>query len=66
MKAFDEVERQHPYSPWAIRSEIMAAYANYKNGQYDDAVSTLDRFVKQHPGNSNTPYAYLPESHLLL
>jgi outer membrane protein assembly factor BamD len=58
VKAFEEVERQHPYSPWAIRAEIMAAYANYRDGKYDEAISSLDRFVKQHPGNDNTPYAY--------
>jgi outer membrane protein assembly factor BamD len=58
VKAFEEVERQHPYSEWAVKSEIMAAYANYRNGQYDSAVSSLDRFVKQHPGNRDTPYAY--------
>jgi outer membrane protein assembly factor BamD len=58
VKAFEEVERQHPYSPWAVRSEIMAAFANYRNGQYDEAISQLDRFVKQHPGNTNAPYAY--------
>jgi len=58
VKAFEEVERQHPYSELATRSEVMAAFANYRNGQYDDAVTTLDRFVRQHPGNPNTPYAY--------
>ena len=58
VKAFEEVERQHPYSEWAVKSEVMAAYANYRDGQYDNAVTALDRFVKQHPGNSNTPYAY--------
>jgi len=58
VKAFEEVERQHPYSEWAVRSEIMAAYADYKNGQYDEAINSLDHFVKQHPGNPNTPYAF--------
>lgn len=58
VKAFEEVERQHPSSEWAVKSEIMAAFANYRNGQYDAAISSLDRFVKQHPGNRDTPYAY--------
>lgn len=56
--AFEEVERQHSYSPWALQAEIMAAYAAYRNQQYDSAVMSLDRFVKQHPNNSNTPYAF--------
>jgi outer membrane protein assembly factor BamD len=27
--AFEEVERQHPYSQWATRAQLMAAYAYY-------------------------------------
>ena len=55
---FEEVERQHPSSPWAARAEIMAAYSAYRGGQYDDAVLILDRFVKLHPTSSSTAYAY--------
>ena len=55
---FDEVERQHPYSPWAAKAQIMAAYLNYHNAKYDDAVLALDRFLQLHPGNAYAPYAY--------
>ena len=55
---FDEVERQHPYSPWAAKAQIMAAYLNYHNAKYDDAVLALDRFLQLHPGNQYAPYAY--------
>jgi outer membrane protein assembly factor BamD len=58
VKGFDEVERQHPYSEWAVRAEVMSAYSNYRDGKYDAAVSALDQFVKEHPGNDNAPYAY--------
>jgi len=58
IKGFEEVERQHPYSEWAVRAELMVAYANYHHGKYDEAIGALERFVKQHPGNRNTPYAY--------
>ena len=27
--AFDEVERQHPYSVWARRAQLMSAYSYY-------------------------------------
>ena len=57
-KYFDEVERQHPYSVWAPRAQIMAAYAFYRKNQYDDAILALDRFIQLHPGNKNAPYAY--------
>lgn len=55
---FEEVERQHPYSEWAARAQIMAAYAAYRGGQFDDAVVILDRFTKLHPAHASTAYAY--------
>ncbi len=29
-KQFDEVERQHPYSTWATKAQIMAAFSHYQ------------------------------------
>jgi len=55
---FDEVERQHPFSEWARRSMLMAAYANYNQGKYDEAISDAERFIALHPGNASAPYAY--------
>jgi len=55
---FDEIEKQHPYSIWSERAQIMAAYSFYKKNMYDSAVLTLDRFIQLHPGNRNTAYAY--------
>src|SRR4051794_10163915 len=48
---FDEVERQHPYSVWATKAKLMAAYALYQSNKYDDAINGLDRFIAVHPGN---------------
>ncbi len=55
---FDQVERQHPYSVWSARAQIMAAYTYYRQNKYDEAILALDRFIQLHPGNQNTPYAY--------
>jgi len=35
VKKFEEVERQHPYSEWARKALIMAAYSNYQALEYD-------------------------------
>ncbi|MFH1804244.1 MAG: outer membrane protein assembly factor BamD [Pseudomonadota bacterium] len=56
--AFDEVERQHPYSVWATKSQLMAAYSYYQDNKYDDAISTIDRFISLHPANADAAYAY--------
>ena len=55
---FDEVERQHPYSVWARKSQLMAAYSHYLTNKYDDAIFTAQRFLQLHPGNRDAPYAY--------
>ena len=55
---FDDVERQHPYSVWAVKASLMAAFAHYQATSYDDAVLALDRFIQLHPGNSDVAYAY--------
>lgn len=57
-RLFDEVERQHPYSAWAPKAQLMAAFALYQDSKYDDAINTLDRFVQLHPGNKDAAYAY--------
>ena len=57
-KEFDEVERQHPYSKWATKAQLMSGYAYYLNEQFDEAIIALDRFIELHPGNRDAPYAY--------
>jgi outer membrane protein assembly factor BamD len=57
-RLFDEVERQHPYSLWATKAQLMAGYAHYEANQYSDALVTLNRFIQLHPGNKDVPYAY--------
>ena len=56
-KLFDEVERQHPYSVWARRAQLMSAFNYYLARKYTEAVSSAQRFVTIHPGNAEAPYA---------
>lgn len=55
--AFDEVERQHPYSVWARRAKLMSAYSYYMADEYQGAILAAERFLALHPGNENAPYA---------
>jgi outer membrane protein assembly factor BamD len=57
-RAFDEVERQHPYSAWATKAQLMAAYAHYQSNKYDDAIVAVDRFIQLNPSNRDVGYAY--------
>ena len=55
---FDEVERQHPYSVWATRAQLMVSFAYYQGNEYDDAVFAAQRFIQLHPGFEDVDYAY--------
>ena len=56
-KKFEEVDRQHPYSEWARKSLIMAAYAYYEGRDYDESVQAARRYVVLHPGSPDAAYA---------
>jgi outer membrane protein assembly factor BamD len=55
---FDEVERQHPYSVWARRAELMSAYSYYLGRDFTKSIDSATRFLSIHPGNKDAPYAY--------
>ena len=55
---FDEVERQHPYSPWARRAQLMSAFSYYAQREYNQSIQSATRFLSIHPGNRDAPYAY--------
>ena len=56
-KEFEEVERQHPYSTWASRALVMAAYSYYEANKYDDAILAAKRYISLHPGGTDAAYA---------
>ena len=55
---FEEVERQHPYSTWAVKAQIMAAWSLYQANDYAKAEASLERFILLYPADSLTEYAY--------
>ncbi|TPG13215.1 outer membrane protein assembly factor BamD [Sphingomonas oligophenolica] len=55
---FDEVERQHPYSVWARRAQVMSAFSYYLDRDYTESIQSAQRFLSVHPGNRDAPYAY--------
>ena len=54
---FDEVERQHPYSVWARRAQLMSAYSYYLARDHIKSIESARRFLAIHPGNKDAPYA---------
>jgi outer membrane protein assembly factor BamD len=56
-RQYEEVDINHPYSQEARRAIVMAAYAYYKAGDYDDAISAADRYLTLHPGTKESDLA---------
>jgi len=57
IKKFEEVDRQHPYSDWARKSLLLSAYASYEAGDYDECISSANRYISLHPGSPDAAYA---------
>ena len=55
---FETVDRDHPYSPFARRSIVMAAYSHYKGGKHEEAIQGANRYATLHPGTKETALAY--------
>ncbi|MEM0898787.1 MAG: outer membrane protein assembly factor BamD [Pseudomonadota bacterium] len=54
---FNAIDRQHPYSDFARKAKVMGAYASYRMGDHDNAISTGRRFVSLYPSHEDAAYA---------
>ena len=55
---FQELERQHPFSGWSTRAQLMVAFAQYRQELHSESLATIDRFIKLHPGHKDLAYMY--------
>lgn len=60
---YEDVERNYPFSndpakPYARKSLVLAAFAYYKAGDYDNAIAAGGRFISIHAGSDDAPLAY--------
>jgi len=47
-----------PYGPYTEQAQLELAYAQYKDGKFDDATSTVERFIRTYPTQRHVDYAY--------
>ena len=57
-KKFEDIDREHPYSPEARRAIVLAAYAYYRGGKTPEAIASAERYVALHPGTKEAPLAH--------
>jgi outer membrane protein assembly factor BamD len=56
-RKFDALDRQHPYSEYARKAMVMAAFTNYRQGNYDEAINAGKRYVALYPSTEDAAYA---------
>lgn len=56
-KKFAEVDRQHPYTDWGRKSVLMTTYVSYRDGKYQEAITSGNRYVQLHPTSPDAAYA---------
>ena len=49
---------QYPYGSYTEQALMESAYAQFKMGNNEEAISTIDRFLRTYPTHKNTPYMY--------
>ncbi len=57
-EVYKRLVAQYPYGPYTEQALIETAYAQYKAGKHEDAVSSIDRFIRTYPTHRNISYLY--------
>ncbi|HEY0660325.1 MAG TPA: outer membrane protein assembly factor BamD [Lysobacter sp.] len=55
---FKRLVAQYPYGPYTEQALVETAYAQFKSGKHEDAISSIDRFIRTYPTHRNTSYMY--------
>ncbi|MFC5387487.1 outer membrane protein assembly factor BamD [Aquamicrobium segne] len=56
-KKFSAVDRQHPYSEYARKAMVMGAFTNYRQGNYEAAISMSQRYLNLYSTSEDAAYA---------
>jgi len=54
---FEAIDRQHPYSEFARKALLMSTFANYRQGNYQEAINNGKRYVTLYPTTPDAAYA---------
>ena len=56
-KKFDTIDRQHPFSEYARKSLVLNAFAKYRTGRHQPAITDAKRFLNLYPTDKDAAYA---------
>ena len=55
---FKRLVAQYPYGDYTEQALVETAYAQYKAGKHEEAISSIDRFLRTYPTHRMAPYMY--------
>ncbi len=55
---YERLISRFPFGAYTEQSQLDLAYSQYKQGKYEDATSTIDRFIRTYPTHPNIDYMY--------
>jgi outer membrane protein assembly factor BamD len=58
IQRYDQVQLRYPFTDYATQSQLESIYAKYRSFDADGAVSTAERFLKEHPRHPQVDYVY--------
>ena len=54
---YDEIQASHPFGPYAQQSLLNQAHLHYEERKFDEALSSINRFIQEYPAHYNIDYA---------
>jgi outer membrane protein assembly factor BamD len=57
-KTYRRLVAQYPYGPYTEQALMETAYAYYRMGNNEEAISSIDRFIRTYPTHRNIAYMY--------
>jgi outer membrane protein assembly factor BamD len=58
IKTFEQIQSRYPFGRYAQQAMIEQAYAYWKQADEAQALSTIERFIKQYPNHPSADYMY--------
>ena len=58
IRYYKRLTSRFPFGDYAEQAQLDLAFAQYKRSEYDDSISTINRFVKTYPAHPKIDYAF--------
>ena len=55
---YKQLQIRYPFGRYTEQAQLELAYSYYKSKQPENALSTLDKFIRTYPAHPNIDYAY--------